>query len=207
MALASLILGLLSFVFMIAGLFTSMIPFVGGALSFGAPVVGLFGLVLGGVALSRATREGDSSGMATAGMVVSGICFVLSLVFALTCGMCNACMSTAAVQDPNSPFNPNYTPPAYTQQPTNPQPFPTTPPPTPPPITPTLTPTTPPSTAPPATTACEHAFDCCMAFADDDESFCEGAMANADSEACEHMMQGWSQGLRAMGQDTAVCAP
>ena len=200
MALASLILGLLSFVFMIAGLFTSMVPFVGSALSFGAPIVGLFGLVLGGVALSRANQMGDSTGLATAGMVVSGICFVLSPVFALTCGMCNACVSTAAMNDPNSPFNPNYNPPNYTP-PTYTPPSAQYPPPQYVPPQPPVVPTS----GPPDAT-CESARACCLAFADDDQAFCGSALASADSEACRHMMEGWAQGLRALGRDSTVCA-
>ncbi|MEM7606711.1 MAG: hypothetical protein AAF411_15250 [Myxococcota bacterium] len=96
MALASLLLGIGAFVFMVLGFFTTMIPVVGSLFAFGAPILGLAGIVTGGVAMSRSKAEtGESSGAAIAGLVTSIVGFLLSLVIALTCGLCNAAMTTS----------------------------------------------------------------------------------------------------------------
>ena len=100
MAIASVLLGILSFVAMVVGFFTTGVPIVGSIFSFGGPVLALAGIVTGGMAMSQSKRDtGETSGAAVAGLVVSIIGFVLSLIVALTCGLCNACLTTAAVDN------------------------------------------------------------------------------------------------------------
>jgi len=108
MAWGSVAVGALSFIMMVAGFFLSWVPVLGSLLSFGAPVVALAGVVMGGVGMSRAKQSGDESGPAIAGLIVSLIAFFPALLVALTCGMCNACL-TAGAMNPNlhrgtSPF-------------------------------------------------------------------------------------------------------
>ncbi|MEM9071232.1 MAG: DUF4190 domain-containing protein [Myxococcota bacterium] len=94
MAVGSIILGVIALICMVAGVFLSPVPYLGAVLSFGAPVMALIGIVMGGVSMSRAKQTGESSGAATAGLVTSIIAFILGLGVALTCGLCNACMTT-----------------------------------------------------------------------------------------------------------------
>ena len=95
MAIGSIIIGVVAFLFMVAGFFLSPVPYVGAVLSFGSPVLGLVGIVMAGVSMSRAKQTGESSGAATAGLVVNIIAFILGLAVALTCGLCNACMTSS----------------------------------------------------------------------------------------------------------------
>jgi hypothetical protein len=101
MAWGSVAVGALSFIMMVAGFFLSWVPVLGSLLSFGAPVVAIAGVVMGGVAMSRAKQMGQESGPAIAGLVVSIIAFFPALLVALTCGMCNACV-TAGALNPNT---------------------------------------------------------------------------------------------------------
>ncbi len=94
MAIGSIIIGVIAFLFMVAGFFLSPVPYVGAVLSFGSPVLGLVGIVMAGVSMSRAKQTGETSGAATAGLVVNIIAFILGLAVALTCGLCNACMTS-----------------------------------------------------------------------------------------------------------------
>ncbi len=230
MAAASLILGLVGCVFMIGGMLGTMVPYVGSILSFGAPVLCLFGLILGGVAMSRANRMDEPSGLATAGMVINGVGFLFSLLLALTCGLCNACISTAAMNPQNqgqwSPQGPGTTPFGGTPFGATPTaPFGATPtapfgatPTAPFGATPTApfgaTPTAPfgatpaPFGATPGSSdeRCVAAEQCCLAFADGDATFCESSVASArtssePSTACARLAEGWTTGLRAMGHD------
>ena len=91
MPIVSLVCGCLAFVFVIGGFVTTSVPILGSVLSFGAPLLGLAGIVTGGISMSRAKRAGQPEGVAVAGLVVSVIGFVLGLLVALTCGLCNAC--------------------------------------------------------------------------------------------------------------------
>ncbi|MEM9074659.1 MAG: DUF4190 domain-containing protein [Myxococcota bacterium] len=203
MPAASLILGLLAFFCTVGGMLMTMVPFLGSALSFGAPILSLFGLVMGGVSMSRAQRMGDSSGLATAGLVVNIITFVLSLGIALTCGMCNACFTSAAMNPQQwQQYQPPIPPPSTPYSPTTP---------TAPPITSTTAP--PPSPAMNNDAICEEARACCLVFADQDATFCDSSLDAArtgpdPSAACRQMMEGWASGLRAMGRDVpASCTP
>jgi len=106
MGIASIVLGVAAFVFMLGGVFLWWIPILGALLAFGAPVLALAGCVTGGVGLSRARQEGDSTGLATAGLIVSIIAFVFGLVVAVTCGFCGA-LCSAATLNPNARYTPN----------------------------------------------------------------------------------------------------
>lgn len=196
MSLVSILLGLLSFVLMVIGFVFGMVPIVGAVLSLGAPVVALGGIVCGGLAMSRARNEGQDNGLAVAGLGVSVVTFVLSLIVALTCGLCNACMSTQMLSD-DDPFDvfqqpvvtaPNVhpaplAPPVGANPPVSPPPFPFQP-----------------------SSACELARTCCLAFMDDDESFCDAAIGEAERQsdvdgACTALTQHFGESMAGLGQD------
>ena len=91
MGIGSITLGALSLLCALAGVVLSMVPFLGAMLAFLSPVLALMGIILGGVALSRARTDGESEGLAITGLVTSIIAFVPSLLVALTCGLCSSC--------------------------------------------------------------------------------------------------------------------
>ena len=95
MPIAALVLGGVSFLFMIGGFFLTAVPIAGSILSFGAPLLSLTGIVLAGMSMSQAKQTGESNGMAVAGLVMNIVAFLLSLAVALTCGLCNACLTSA----------------------------------------------------------------------------------------------------------------
>ncbi|HEY8429291.1 MAG TPA: hypothetical protein VIL20_12985 [Sandaracinaceae bacterium] len=97
MGVASIVLGVLALLFAVGGFALSFIPVVGSLLSFGAPVLALIGIVLGGVGVSRARDEGGDGGIALAGLIVSIVAFFPSFFVAITCGLCNAACTTAAI--------------------------------------------------------------------------------------------------------------
>lgn len=103
MPIASLVLGGVAFLFMIGGFFLTAVPIAGSILSFGAPLLSLTGIVLGGMAMSRAKQEGGSNGVALAGLILNIVAFLLSLAVALTCGLCNACLTSAEMNRQNNP--------------------------------------------------------------------------------------------------------
>jgi hypothetical protein len=98
MAAASIVLGVLAVVFIGLGVLATPIPVLGTVLSFTAPALALAAVVTGGVAMSRAKREGRSAEGATAGVVVGALAFVPALMVALTCGVCNALCSASTLQ-------------------------------------------------------------------------------------------------------------
>ncbi|MEM1416516.1 MAG: hypothetical protein AAGH15_16515 [Myxococcota bacterium] len=101
----SILLALAAFLMMVGGIFLTLVPVLGSVMSFGAPVVALAGLIVGGMGYSRARREGVEGGPAIVGMVLSGTAFLLSLVFAVFCGTCNACLTAGTIQGPGAqPF-------------------------------------------------------------------------------------------------------
>jgi hypothetical protein len=105
MGLGSIILAVFAFLCMIAGALFVMVPFLGTMLSFLSPVLAITGVVLGGVALSRAKQGmGESEGLATAGLVLNIVAFVPAMFVALTCGLCNTLCTGAYLQpsDPNA---------------------------------------------------------------------------------------------------------
>lgn len=103
MALLSLLLGIFSFLFALGGVVLVVVPYVGSLLSFGAPVLSLFGIVLGGVALSRAKQDSQPTGLALSGLIVSAVALLPALLFAMTCGVCNANCSQGATRLPSHP--------------------------------------------------------------------------------------------------------
>lgn len=103
MGLGSIILGIFSFLLMIAGVIFVWVPFLGTMLSFLSPILAIAGVILGGVAMSRAKQGmGESEGLATAGLVLNIIAFIPAMLVALTCGLCNT-MCTGAFLNPQEP--------------------------------------------------------------------------------------------------------
>lgn len=103
MGLGSILLGIFSFLLMIAGVLFVMVPFLGTMLSFLSPILAITGVVLGGVAMSRARQGmGESEGLATAGLVINILAFIPAMLVALTCGLCNT-MCTGMYLTPNDP--------------------------------------------------------------------------------------------------------
>jgi hypothetical protein len=96
MALASILLAVVSFGCAAVGFVATItiIPHLGAAFSFGAPVLALIGVALGGTAMSRAKREGTRTDVARAGVILNVIAFIPGLLIALTCGVCNALFSS-----------------------------------------------------------------------------------------------------------------
>ncbi|MBX3251669.1 MAG: hypothetical protein KF901_31115 [Myxococcales bacterium] len=220
---ASAILGLASMLFMVGGAVTTLVPVVGSLLSFGAPVVALFGLVLGGVAISRAQRHGEPSTFATVGLVLNAIGFLMGLVFAMTCGLCNACLSQAQT-DPHAHWQLGPTPGSAWSQgsqgshgcptpPCGPAPSPLVSP-TPAPTAPTMpgfapppVPSSAPDDLPPA---CERARACCEAYFDDPGP-CEESLRSAQSagdveQACDELARAYRGALASVGRELpAAC--
>lgn len=101
MALASVLLSFAAALFAFLGVFAVVLPYAGSVLSFGAPALALAGVVLGGMAISHARREGlAGSKLGLAGVIMNAMVFVPALLGALTCGLCNAVLSGGAVQGP-----------------------------------------------------------------------------------------------------------
>lgn len=229
MGVASSILAILAFFFLLGGMLTSLVPYVGSVLSFGAPLLALFGIVLGGVGMSRAKQHGDSDTFATLGLTLNIIAFLFGLVFALTCGLCNACISQSAQQ--NARWNLGPTPgsagtwptttPGTTPTPLGTTPLGTTPTPSgfsPPPLVPTpvlpdpngTTPNgTRPSVDPTTPTAdvpeCRAAEACCRAFFDDatpcDESLAAARASSDVADACSQMAREYRAGLTSLDRE------
>jgi len=101
MGIGSIIVGIASFLFMFGGFLLSWVPYLGVVMSFGAPLLALAGIVVGGIGLSRAKRDGEPTGTATAGIIINSVSLIPAVLIALTCGMCNACM-TAGVMNPQN---------------------------------------------------------------------------------------------------------
>jgi hypothetical protein len=118
MGIASIVLGVAAFLFMMGGFILTIVPGVGTVLSFAAPVLALAGIVTGGIGLSRAKRDGQPAGAATGGLVVSIVAFIPAFIVAITCGLCNACMTAGMMMPQNrawrdgaaAPYDPTTTP-------------------------------------------------------------------------------------------------
>jgi len=93
MALLAVLLAFVAFVGLGLGLVFTLMPVWGLVFSFGAPVVALLGIVLGGLAMSAANKRGESSGFALASVIMNVLAFLPALVVAMTCGLCNACVT------------------------------------------------------------------------------------------------------------------
>jgi len=81
MAVASLVLGIVSIIFA----FTGFLAFIGA-------ITGIVGIILGALAMKNLKAENQPTGMATGGLVTSIIGASLALILYLACV---ACMSTA----------------------------------------------------------------------------------------------------------------
>lgn len=105
MGLASLLLGCVAIVAMIAAVIFTPVPNAGTAFACGALLFSLLGVVMGGVGVSRSRYEGSTSATAIIGLVLSILAFLMSFLVALTCGACNTLCSSPLVDPPASPFD------------------------------------------------------------------------------------------------------
>ena len=97
MALASVLLSLAAVACTVLGIVAVIVPVLGSVLSYAAPVLALSGVVLGGVAISRARQaRQESSGLALSGVILNTLAFIPALLGALTCGVCNTVLTGAA---------------------------------------------------------------------------------------------------------------
>lgn len=97
MALASILLSVLSFGCAAVGVVTTPVPRLGTAFSFAAPLLALLGVTLAGIAMSTRKRQGERTDVARAGVILNVIAFVPGMLVALTCGVCNAVVSSGNV--------------------------------------------------------------------------------------------------------------
>ncbi|HKU37063.1 MAG TPA: hypothetical protein VJR89_02920 [Polyangiales bacterium] len=98
MGLLSILLSALAVVCAGIGVLTAVVPKVGLIFAFGAPALAVAGIMLGGSAMSRAKRAGQTSETGKLGAILSAVAFVPSVLVALTCGVCNAFFSTGDVR-------------------------------------------------------------------------------------------------------------
>jgi hypothetical protein len=70
---------------------------VGAVFAFGAPALALLGVILGGLDLSAAKREGKPRDLPLVGTVLAALGFFPALITALTCGVCNALVSSGPI--------------------------------------------------------------------------------------------------------------
>lgn len=98
MALVSILLAVAAFICTLIGFLTTPIPVLGAAFSFGAAAVALGGIVLGGKSISAAKREGVPNDVGRIAVVLNVLAFIPALLVAVTCGVCNAIVSTGDVQ-------------------------------------------------------------------------------------------------------------
>jgi hypothetical protein len=109
MALVSILMAVLAFVCTLIGFVTTPIPVLGLVFSFGAAAIALGGAMLGGRAISKAKRANLPTDAARIAVVLNVIAFVPALLVALTCGVCNAVVSTGNVRSQRS-FDLNFNP-------------------------------------------------------------------------------------------------
>ncbi len=84
MAIASLVLGIVSLVFA----FTGPLSIIGA-------IVGIIGIVLGALSRKKLKKAGQPTGMATGGLVMSIIGTILCLIFWVACIVCAGAMGAA----------------------------------------------------------------------------------------------------------------
>jgi hypothetical protein len=80
MAVASMVLGIVALVF-------TFIPVIGTI----APIIAIIGIVLGVMGKKQLAATGQPSGTATAGIAMSVVALVISLIFTIICGSCAIC--------------------------------------------------------------------------------------------------------------------
>ena len=94
----ALLLAVACFVATGLGVVLAFVPVAGAVFAFGAPVLALLGVILGGLDLSRARREGKPRDTPLLGTVLSALGFFPALLTALTCGVCNALVSSGPIE-------------------------------------------------------------------------------------------------------------
>lgn len=94
MAIVSILLAVVAFVCTLVGFLTTPIPVLGVVFSFGAAAIALGGMLLGGRAISAAKQRGMPNDSGRIAVVLNVLAFVPALLVAITCGVCNAVMST-----------------------------------------------------------------------------------------------------------------
>lgn len=80
MAVAGLVIGVISMILALVGIGVPFVPF-------GGLVLSIVGLILSVVAGKK-----QKSGVATAGLVIGIISIILNGIFSVTCGICTACV-------------------------------------------------------------------------------------------------------------------
>jgi hypothetical protein len=98
MAIVSILLAVVAVFCTLAGFLATLIPVAGVVLSFGAAAIALGGIMLGGKATSRAKQRGEPYDVARIGVWMNVVAFIPALLVAVTCGLCNALVSTGNVQ-------------------------------------------------------------------------------------------------------------
>lgn len=139
MALVSILLSVVALICTAVGFLTTPLPVVGVVFSFGAAAIAVGGVMLAGRAETRAKQAGEPRDTARIALVLNVIALVPALLVALTCGVCNALMSTGTMQlskdfrfnvgptfgfDPDAGPNALPPPPKAEPQPGEPQPEP-----------------------------------------------------------------------------------
>lgn len=102
MGIVSILLCVFAVLFMAIGLITAWLPVVGFVFAFGSPALALLGVILGGAAMSKAKRMGLESSAGLVGVILNALIFFPSLLLAFTCGVCNACVSSAVLDPSNA---------------------------------------------------------------------------------------------------------
>jgi len=78
----------------VAGLVLGILSLIGGGIpgvnAFPMWLLGVVGIILSAVARSKAKKEGQPTGIATAGLVLSIIGTVFAFIFFLSCAVCAA---------------------------------------------------------------------------------------------------------------------
>jgi hypothetical protein len=106
MALVSILLAVVAFVGTLIGFLTTPIPVLGAVVSFAAAGTALGGIMLGGRAISASKLRGMPNDAARIAVVLNVLAFIPALLVALTCGVCNAVVSSGKVQlHPDLNFN------------------------------------------------------------------------------------------------------
>lgn len=101
MVIGAVLLSFVAFVCMGLGLLLTVVPIWGAVFAFGAPTLALVGIVLGGLAMSDASRRGQPTGFPLTAVIMNVLAFLPALVVALTCGVCNAFVSAGGLQQQN----------------------------------------------------------------------------------------------------------
>lgn len=94
MALVSILLSVVALICTAVGFLTTPIPVLGVLFSFGAAAIAVGGIMLAGRAETRAKQAGEPRDTARIALVLNIIALVPALLVALTCGLCNALLSS-----------------------------------------------------------------------------------------------------------------